>query len=45
MKTGEILAAFLVVTVISVAVYSLIRKKELFTVYDEQGNPISTQVA
>jgi hypothetical protein len=45
MKTGEILAAFVVATVISVAVYSLVRKKEVFAVYDEQGNLISTQVA
>jgi hypothetical protein len=45
MKTGDILAAFIVATVISVAVYSLFRKKQIFAVYDEQGNLISTQAA
>lgn len=45
MKKGELLAVFLAVAVFSAIGYSLFRKQELFAVYDEKGNLISTQQA
>jgi hypothetical protein len=44
MKTGEVIAVFIVATILSVAVYSIARKKEAFAVYDEQGNLVATQM-
>jgi len=45
MKTGEIIAVFVVATVIATVGYTLLRKRETFLVYDEQGNLVESQQA
>lgn len=45
MKSGEIIAVFLVAAVLAGVSYALFRKRDTFLVYDEQGNLVSTQRA
>jgi hypothetical protein len=45
MKSGEIIAVFLVSAVFAGVIYALTRKRDTFLVYDKQGNLVSTQRA
>tara|TARA_R110000751_G_scaffold42949_5_gene99367 strand:- start:2844 stop:2987 length:144 start_codon:yes stop_codon:yes gene_type:complete len=45
MKTGELVAVFLVAVVLAGVSYALFRKRDAFAVYDEQGNLVSTEMA
>lgn len=45
MKTGEIIAVFVVATAIATVGYTLLRKRETFLVYDEKGNLVESQQA
>ena len=45
MKSGEIIAVFLVSVLIVGVSYSVLRKRDTFMVYDEKGNAISMRNA
>lgn len=45
MKKGELLSVFVAVAVIAGIAFAVFRKKDRFSVYDDKGNLVDTQIA